>query len=177
MALPDSFKTVPGTPIIWGQTGASGVTLVLSFNGLADGVARMGAVADLGASWDVDYSVMLVCEPTSAPAAGTRVDLYLPCTHSTSYYPNEITGSDATWPTSDSNEDEHALQLGAPACSLIATADARAQVQAPVLWRPSGRYVVPVVDNNLGVAFKTDGTPANNTSRVILIPLTVQVTD
>lgn len=177
MALPDSFKTVPGTPVIWGQSGASGVTLVLSFNGLADATARMGAVADLGASWDMDYSVMLVCEPTSAPTAGTgRVDLYLPCTHSTSYYPNEITGSDAAWPA-DSNEDEHALQLGAPVCSLIATNDARVQVQAPVFWRPTGRYVAPVVDNNLGVAFKTDGTPANNTSRVILIPLAVQVTD
>lgn len=176
MALPDTMKITPGTPVIWGQSGASGVTLTLSFNGLADGAARMGAVADLGASWDMEYSVMLVAEPTSAPTAGNRVDLYLPCTHSVSYYPNEITGSDGAWPA-DSNEDEHALALGAPACSLIATNDARVQVQAPVIWRPSGRYVVPVVDNNLGVAFKTNGTPADNTSRVILIPLAVQVVD
>lgn len=177
MALPDTIKTVPGTPIIWGQSGATGVTLVLSFNGLADGTARMGAVADLGASWDQEYSVMLVVEPTSAPTAGTgRVDLYLPCTHSASYYPNEVTGSDAAWPA-DSNEDEHALQLGAPACCLIATNDARVQIQAASFWRPAGRYVVPVVDNNLGVAFKTDGTPADNKSRVILIPLAVTVTD
>lgn len=176
MALPDTFKTVPGTPIVWGQSGAAGVTHVLSFNGLADGAARMGVVADLTASWDMEYSVMLVCEPTSAPTAGNRVDLYLPCTHSTSYYPNEVTGADGAWPA-DSNEDEHALQLGAPVCSLIATNDARVQVQAPVIWRPSGRYPVPVVDNNLGVAFKTDGTPADNKSRVILIPLAVQVVD
>lgn len=176
MALPDTFKVTPGTPVVWGESGASGVTNTLSLNGLADGAARMGAVADLGASWDVEYSVMLVVEPTSAPTAGNRVDLYLPCTHSTSYYPNETTGSDGAWPA-DSNEDEHALQLGAPVCSLIATNDARVQVQAPVIWRPSGRYVVPVVDNNLGVAFKTDATASDNKSRVILIPLALQVVD
>jgi hypothetical protein len=176
MALPDTIKTVPGTAVIWGQASATGVTNVLSLNALADGTARMGVYADLGASWDMEYSVMLVVEPTSQPTAGTRVDLYLPCTHSLSYWPNEVTGADAAWPA-DSNEDEHALQLGPPACSLISCNDDRVQVQAPVFWRPTGRYVAPVVDNNLGVAFNTDGTPADNKSRVILIPLTVTVTD
>ena len=177
MALPDTIKTVPGTPVIWGEAGASGVTLTLSLDALADATARMGAVADLGASWDMDYSVMLVIETGTAPAAGTRVDLYLPCTHSTSYYPGGVTGSDGAWPA-DSNEDEWALQLGAPACSLLATNDGNVtQVQAAALWRPSGRYVVPVVDNNLGQAFRDQATASNNTSRVILIPLAVQVVD
>jgi len=177
MALPDTFKVVPGTAVIWGEAGAAGVTHTLSLDALADGTARMGAVADLGASWDMDYSVMLVVETGTAPTVGTRVDLYLPCTHSTSYYPGGVTGSDAAWPA-DSNEDEWALQLGAPACSLIATADGNVtQVQAPVIWRPSGRYVVPVVDNNLGQAIRDQATAANNTSRVILIPLALQVVD
>ena len=177
MALPDTFKVVPGTAVVWGEAGAAGVTLTLSLDALADGTARMGAVADLGASWDMDYSVMLVVETGTAPTAGNRVDLYMPCTHSTSYYPGGVTGSDAAWP-GDSNEDEWALQLGAPACSLIATNDGNVtQVQAPVLWRPSGRYVVPVVDNNLGQAFRDQATASNNTSRVILVPLAVQVTD
>lgn len=176
MPLPDTIKSVPGTPFVWGQSGATGVTHVLSLNGLADGTARMGAVVDLGTSWDQEYTVMLVVEPTSAPTAGNTVDLYLPCTHSTSYYPNEVTGSDGAWPA-DSNEDEHTKQIGAPACSLIATNDARVQVQAASFWRPAGRYVVAVIDNNLGVAFKTDGTPADNKSRVFLIPLITTVTD
>lgn len=177
MALPDTIKWVPGTPIVIGQPGASGVTHDLTLNGLADGAARMSEVIDLGASWDMDWTVMIVAEPTSAPTAGTgRVDVYLPCTHSTSYYANEITGSDAAWPA-DSNEDEHALQLGAPASSLIATNDARVQVQAPRLWQPTGRYVVSVYDNNLGVALKTDGTATDNKSRVILTPLVATVTD
>lgn len=177
MALPDTFKVVPGTPIIWGEAGASGVTHTLSLDALADGTARMGAVADLGASWDMDYSVMLVVETGTAPAAGVRVDLYLPCTHSASYYPGGVTGSDGAWPA-DSNEDEWALQLGAPACSLIATAYGNVtQVQAPVIWRPVGRYVVAVVDNNLGQSFRDQATASNNTSRVILVPLQVQVVD
>lgn len=177
MALPDSIKVSPGTAIVWGEAGASGVTHTLSLDALADGAARMGAVADLGASWDVWYSVMLVVETGTQPTAGNSVQLYLPCTHSTSYYPGGVTGSDGAWP-SDSNEDEWAKQLGAPVVSLIVTADANTvQVQAPVLWRPRGRYVVPVVDNNIGLAFRDETTATDNGSRVILVPLIESITD
>jgi len=177
MALPDYFKIEPGTAIIWGEAGASGVTHTLSLDALADGVARMGAVADLGAVWDEEYAVMLVIETGTAPVAGARVDLYLPCTHSASYYPGGVTGSDGTWP-GDSNEDEWAMQLGAPVVSLIATADGNVvQVQAPVIWRPTARYVVPVVDNNLGQAIRDETTATDNDSRVILTPRRLLVQD
>lgn len=177
MALPDYFKIEAGTPIVWGEAGASGVTHTLSFDALADGVARMGAVADLGATWDEEYMVMLVVETGTAPTAGNRVDLYLPCTHSTSYYPGGVTGSDGAWP-GDSNEDEWAPQLGAPVVSLIATNDGNTtQVQAPVIWRPAARYVVPVVDNNLGQAVRDEATASNNDSRVILVPRRLLVQD
>ena len=177
MTLPDYFKIEPGTAVIWGESGASGVTNTLSFDALADGTARMGAVADLGAQFDEEYMVMLVIETGTAPAAGNRVDLYLVTTHSASYYPGGVTGSDAAWP-SDSNEDEWALQLGAPVCSLIATNDGNTtQVQAPVIWRPTGRYVVPVVDNNLGQAIRNQATNSDNASRVILVPRRLLVQD
>lgn len=177
MTLPDSLKVVPGTPLIWGEDGGSGVTHTLALDALADGAGRMGDVADLGASWDAEYAVMLVVETGTAPTAGNRVDLYLPCTHSTSYYPGGVTGTDGAWPA-DSSEDEWALQLGAPVVSLIATNDGNVtQVQAPVIWRPSGRYVVPVVDNNLGQALRDQATASDNTSRVILVPLVAQVVD
>ena len=177
MALPDYFKIEAGTPVIWGEAGGSGVTHTLSLDALADGTARMGAVADLGAAWDEEYSVMLVVETGTAPTAGNRVDLYLPCTHSTSYYPGGVTGSDGAWPA-DSNEDEWALQLGAPVVSLMATNDGNTtQVQAPVIWRPAGRYVVAVVDNNLGQAFRDQATASNNASRVILTPRRLLVQD
>lgn len=177
MALPDTIKYVPGTPVIWGENGATGVTLVLTFEALAAGSARMGAVADLGASWDMDYMVMLVIETGTAPTAGTRVDLYLACTHSTSFYPAGVTGSDAAWPA-DGEEDEWALQLGAPVVSLMATADGNAiQKQAPVIWHPSGRYVVPVVDNNMDQAVRDETTATDNDSRVILVPLVATIAD
>lgn len=176
MALPDTLKVVPGTAVVWGEAGGSGVTLTLSLDALADGTGRMGAVADLGASFDQEYMVMLVVETGTAPAAGARADLYMACTHSTSYYPGGVTGSDAAWPA-DSSEDEWAVQLEY-VCSLVATNDGNVtQVQAPVIWRPSGRYVVPVVDNNLGQAFRDQATASNNTSRVILVPLVATVTD
>lgn len=177
MTLPDTIKTVPGTPIIWGEAGASGVTHTLSFDAMADGTAKMGAVADLGASWDMEYSVMLVVETGTAPAAtGVTVDLYFAVTHSASYYPGGVTGSADVWP-GDGNEDEWAKQLE-HVMSLVATADGNVtQVQGPRIWRPSGRYVVPVVDNNLGQAIRDQATASNNTSRVILIPLVMTVTD
>lgn len=177
MSLPDYFKIEPGTAIIWGQAGASGVTHTLSLNGLADGSARMGAVADAGAQFDEEYMVLLAIETGTAPEAGSTVDLYLPCTYSTSYYPGGVTGSDGAWP-SDGEEDEWSLQLGAPVVSLIATNDGSVlQVQSPVIWRPAGRYVVPVVDNNLGQAIRNEGTPANNDSRVILVPRRLLIQD
>lgn len=177
MALPDYFKIELGTAIVWGEAGASGVTLTLSLDALADGTARMGAVADLGAQWDEEYLVMLVIETGTAPTAGNRVDLYLVSTHSTSYYPAGVTGSDGAWP-GDSNEDEWALQAGPPVVSLIATNDGNVvQVQAPVIWRPAGRYVVPIVDNNLGQAIRDEATATNNDSRVILVPRRLLVQD
>jgi hypothetical protein len=88
-----------------------------------------------------------------------------------------VTGSDGAWP-SDGNEDEWAVQLGWPVTSLLATNDGNTtQVQNPVIWRPSGRYVAPVVDNNLGQGFRDQATAANNTSRIILVPLREAVVD
>lgn len=177
MALPDSFETAQGTPVIWGESGASGVTNTLSFDNLLDGTARMGAEVDLGANWKQRYRVELWIETGTAPTAGNRVDLYFACSYDGTNYPHaEITGSDGAWP-SDSNEDEHAVQLEYIG-SLIATNDGNTvQKQAPWIWEAKGRYVVPVVDNNLGQGVRDEATATNNDSRVILIPLNDQVVD
>lgn len=177
MALPDYFKVEPGTAVIWGEAGASGVTNTLSLDALANGSARMGAVKDLGTEWDQDYMVMMAIETGTAPVAGNTFELYLACTHSTSYYPGGVTGSDGAWP-SDGNEDEWRPQLGAPVVVLVVTNDANVlQVQQPVIWRPAGRYVVPVVDNNSGQAIRDEVTATNNDSRVILVPLRSLIQD
>lgn len=177
MALPDYFKIEPGTAIIWGQPSASGVTNNLTLDALADGSAREGVYADLGAQFDEEYSVQLIVETGTAPTAGTRVDLYLVCADATSRFPAGLTGTDAAWP-GDGNEDEWAAQLGAPVLSLIATNDGNIIQRTPaVIWRPAARYVCCVVDNNLGQAFRDEATATNNDSRVIIVPRRLLIQD
>ena len=170
MALPDSFKVSQGTAIIWGQSGATGVTNTLSLNNLADGTARQGASVDLGSDWDRDYAVYLIIETGTAPTAGNTVDLYLIGSRDGSEWPAKVTGSDAAYTlgTSDAN----LRQAGPAVTSLVATADANTVLrQAPVIWRPTSRYVVPIVDNNLGQSTRNETTATDNDSRVILVPL------
>ena len=178
MALPDFLRQALGTAVIWGEAGASGVTKTLTFEALAAGSARMGASADLGALWDQLYFLMLIIESGTAPTAGGTVDLYMACSRDGTTFPGGVTGSDGAWP-SDGNEDEWAKQLdGNFALSLKATNDGNVvQVQAPILWRPSGRFVAPVVDNNMDQAIRDEVTATNNDSRVILIPLQLSIED
>jgi hypothetical protein len=174
--LPDSFKVSQGTAIIWGEAGASGVTHALSFDALANGAARQGLSADLTENWDRDYAVYLIIETGTAPTAGNTVDLYLVNSRDGSEWPAKVTGSDGAYTlgTADAN----LRQAGPAVTSLVATADAdTVLIQAPVVWRPIGRYVAPIVDNNLGQAIRDEATATNNGSRVILIPLVDKVVD
>ena len=176
MALPDSFKVSQGTAIVWGQSGASGVTATLSFNALADAAARMGASVDLGSDWDREYAVYPVIETGTAPTAGNTVDFYLVCSHDGTNWPAKVTGSDAAYTlgTSDAN----LRQAGPPVTSLIATNDGNTVLrQAPVIWRPQGRYVTPIADNNLGQAIRNETTATDNDSRLIIVPLIDKVID
>ena len=176
MALPDSVQIEQGTAIIWGESGASGVTRTLSLDALANGAARMGQAADLGADFEDEYLVYLLVETGTAPTAGNTVELYLLSSYDNSTWPAKVTGSDGAYTlgTSDAN----LRQAGAPVISLVATNDGTTVlVQAPVIWRPRGRYVVPIVDNNLGQAFRDETTATDNGSRVILVPRRIVVND
>lgn len=169
MALPDFARIEQGTPIIWGVSGASGVTHALSVDGLANATARMGAAADLGAYWDDEYLVYLIGETGTAPTAGNTLDLYLVCSYNNTTWPAKVTGSDGVYTlgTSDAN----LRQAGPPVVCLIATNDGTTTlVQAPVIWRPTGRYVAPILDNNLGQALRDETTATDNDTRVILVP-------
>lgn len=179
MALPDSFKQAQGTAVIWGESGATGISLTvtktLSLDALADAAGRMGASADLGALWDREYLLWLIVETGTAPTAGNVVELYMACSPDNTNWPGKVTGSDAAYPTTVANNKK---QLGAPACILVATNDGTTVlVQQPVIWRPSGRYVAPVVVNLLGQAFRDEATAANNDSRVVLYPLLSTIED
>lgn len=172
MALPDYFKRQHGTAVVWGHPGGAGVTANLSLNNLANNVSRMGVAADLGSPWNQMQAVWLYIETGTAPTAGNAVYLYLSCARVASgEWPGGVSGLDADYQTTQADNDEHLKQLGNPVIVLPATADANTvQRQAPVFWMPQGPHVVPVVYNRLGVATRNQGTPANNGSRVIMIP-------
>lgn len=177
MALPDYVKIEPGTAVVCGEAGATGVTVTLSFDGLASGSAIMSAVIDFGAQFDEEYSVIAAIESGTAPTAGGAIDVYIPCTHGTAYYPGGVTGSAGAWP-GDGDEDQWAKQLGPPVTSVIATNDANVlQVQAAVIWRPTARYGVVVVDNNWDQAVRDETTATDNDSRVILVPRRLLIQD
>jgi hypothetical protein len=178
-ALPDYAKVEFGTAVVWGEAGASGVTLTMTLDALASGSARAGAVADLTATPDEEYCVVAAMESGTGPLAGNTIDVFLPTTHSTSYYANGVSysGSDTAWPV-DGNEDEHKLQIGFPVVSVVSTLETNTlQTQAGVIWRPAGRYCYAVVDNNWPQAIRDETTATNNDSRVILTPRRFLVQD
>lgn len=176
MALPDYLEVTQGTAIIWGEAGASGVTATLSLDALADGTARMGAKVDLGASQSEEYLLIVRIETGTAPTAGNTVEVYLASSHDDSVYPGGVTGSDAAYTLGTSNI--NLKRLGVPAAVLIASADANTTLtQAPVIWRPRGRYVAPVVVNRLGQAIRDEATATNNDSRIYLIPRRYTIND
>ena len=175
MALPDYIDLTQGTAIVWGEAGASGVTHTLSVDALANGSARMGASADLGADFAERYLLYILVETGTAPTAGNTVDVYLQFSFDGSTWPAKVTGSDGAYTlgTSDAN----LRQAGTP-YSLIATADANTiLVQSPFIITPRGRYVVPILDNNLGQAIRDETTATDNGTRIILVPLRAKILD
>ena len=176
MALPDYIEATQGTAIVWGEAGASGVTATLSLDALANGAARMGAAVDLGANFADEYIVELRVETGTAPTAGSTVELYLLSSTDNTNWPAKVTGSDGAYTlgTSDAN----LKQVGSPVVTLVATNDGNTVlIQSQSIWRPRGRYVVPIVDNNLGQAFRDETTATDNGSRVILTPRRIVIND
>jgi len=176
MALPDYVEITQGTAIVWGESGASGVTATLSLDGLANGAARQGASVDLGANFADEYIVELRVETGTAPTAGNTVELYLLSSTDNSNWPAKVTGSDGAYTlgTSDAN----LRQAGPPVATLVATNDGNTVlIQTQSIWRPRGRYVVPIVDNNLGQAFRDETTATDNGSRLMLTPRRTVIND
>lgn len=165
-------KTLGGTPIVWGQPSAAGVTNNITLEALAAGSARMGVYADLGEYWDEDHLLEAIMESGgSAPTAGANADVYLVWSRDGTTWPGGVSGADAAWPA-DGDEDQWAKQLGAPAISVVSTNDAdTAQKQQPVVIRARARYVTVVVDNNWDQALRDNATSTDHASRVKLTPI------
>lgn len=176
MALPDYIAKTQGTAIVWGESGGTDVTHALTCDALANGAACQGTYADLGANWDQEYAVYLIGETGTAPTAGTTLDAYLVSNYKTTDFPAKLTGTAGSYTlgTSDAN----LRQAGPPVVSLIATADGnQALEQAPSVWRPRGRYVAPILDNNLGQALRDRATASDNLTRIVLVPLRDTIID
>lgn len=177
--MADQAKLVKrqGTPIVFGEAGASGVTKTLSLDGLAAGSARMSASFDLGADVPDEVIVEARMESGSAPTAGGAIDVYIAWSSDNSNWPGGVTGSDGAWP-SDGNEDEWAKQLGPPVLSVIASNDGTTiQRQGPRRIPAKARYGVVVVDNNWDQALRDETTATDNDSRVVITPFDTVAVD
>jgi hypothetical protein len=138
----------------------------------------MGASADLGAQWYEEQFVWLIIETGTAPTAGNTVELYIACSHDNTNWPGQVTGSDAAYPATPTSVANNKKQLGVPVSVLIAIASGNAVLkQQPVIWRPQARYVAPVVINLLGQTIRNETTPADNDSRVVIVPRRLVIQD
>lgn len=182
MALPDYIEQKLGTSLVWGQSGGTSPTVgyALSANNLLSGVAQNGTKAYLGDNWAQEWLVTLIVELGTAPTSGGTVDLWIPCSYDDSAWPTGLTLTSGS-PTDGAftlNSDANLRNLGSPVSVYVATGAAtQAAVVQPVIWRPRGPYVCPVIDNNMSQALRNQTPAYDNKTRVILTPLRSVIND
>jgi len=154
-----------GTPTVWADTtdyaGDGGTrTHQIDLTSLADGAARQGAKADLGATRAERYAVTLCIEMAVAPVSGAAIDLYWAASlHATAatMNPGGCSGVDAAYTGTAGDSMDDSLNQLIPIGSLYLTADATTLLQAMTFSLfPPHRYGMPVVDNNGGQAMHSD---------------------
>lgn len=174
-----------GTPVCWADTsdynsGNSGITRThqIDLTSLADGAARQGAKADLGANRAPAYAVKVCIEMDVAPTAGRCVEVYWSSSYSaTAATGNDggssVTGADAAWVPGGGAEadiDEFKRQLILIGI-VVLTADAASTYQVALInsaFCPPTRYGQVIVKNDGGQAFEGDAVEMF----VALIPIT-----
>lgn len=154
-----------GTPVVWaditdyaGDGGAR--THQIDLTDLADGAARQGAKADLGATRAKQYTMTVCVEMAVPPASGAAVDIYWASSpHATAgtLNPGGCSGADAAYTGSagDSLDDSLMQLLPLGGMSLTSDADPVLQTYTVTLFPPH-RYGMPVIDNNGGQAMHSD---------------------
>lgn len=152
-----------GTPIVWansGDYGGADRTHQIDLTSLADGAARQGAKADLGAARAGRYRMIVWIEMDVAPASGAVIDFYWAASpHATAgtENPGGASGADAAYTGTAGDSLDDSLKQLIFVGSLVLTADAATVVQRMVFtFTPPLRYGMPVVDNNGGQAFEGD---------------------
>lgn len=177
-----------GTPICWADSSDynsanSGITRThqIDLTSLADGAARQGAKADLGATRAPGYAVKCCFELDVAPTAGTKWEVYWSSSYSgTAGTGNDggssVTGADAAWTPGGGAEadiDEFKRQLIMIGVMTL-TADAAATYQVATInsyFCPPTRYGQPIVKNDAGQAAEGDAVEMY----IALIPITENV--
>ena len=154
-----------GTPIVWADAtdyaGDGGTrTHQIDLTSLADGAARQGAKADLGATRAKHFSVTVCVEMAVAPTSKDAVDVYWAASpHATAatLNPGGCSGADGayTGTTGDSMDDSLMQLIHLGSISLTADPDPALQTQTFTLF-PQHRYGMPVIDNNGGQAMHSD---------------------
>lgn len=156
----------PGTGITWKDSGGS---FVISLNALGSGILRQGGKSATLVDGTYGYPEILVItlliQFNGTPTAGNTVDLYLGWSgSSTAATDNDsnLTGADGTMTSAD------VLKMLGYAGSLVASANIGGSVnqQTTLVVKPRRQYVIPVIDNESGVALKASA----NVSVVTMTP-------
>ncbi len=126
----------PGTAKQWLHSGGD-EPLILT--GLADDAARQGDALDLGASFSEVYGYALVAKPDAAPTLGSLIRLALGMSADGTLWPGGLTGVDGAL-ADPAKRISQLLELR-PLVLIDTTGPQSVQGS----FRPSGRYVAPVV--------------------------------
>jgi hypothetical protein len=129
-------KIEPASAKQWLHT-AGDEPLVLT--SLADNAARQGDSLDLGASFAEEFGFMLVAKPNAAPTLGALIRIALGFSADGTLWPGGLTGADGS--LADPVKRIGQLQELRPLVLIDGTAAQAVQGK----FRPSGRYVAPVV--------------------------------
>jgi hypothetical protein len=172
MALPDDIRLVEGTPFVWGEVGATvmglSVTKALAVDALASDAAQQGVYADLAdgnSRLPIWLLVYIAVETGSAPNANTSVAAYLGFARDTTNFPGGMTGANGSYTIADR------VQLGVPANIFVATATGNlTRTQQPSWIRVKGRYVAPMMHNQMNVAIRDETTASDNGSGIVVVP-------
>ena len=192
MALPDSYKMVPGTPIVAADTtdhspaANSNIgtrTDQIDCTNLAAGAARQSDKIDFGSSYDVEYVLAAAIEWETSPevAAGETVDFYIGWSNNATAgtgNPGGLGGADAAYTGYSGGSLDDSLPalhyLGTMVQDNVINTDDPQVNTAIATFTPRARYGTLVVHNNAAsAAFHSDMVETS----FAFTPITMRVED
>lgn len=166
MALPDRIKFVPGTALVFSNSGEyspadagqpTGTNADIDLGELANGVCKQSVKLDLGsANLDVQWEMRAYIEYHSAPTAGGVINFYLGFSSDATAgedNPANLAGTDSAFEGygADAASGIEALEQLDYIGSLVVTADADLQVSPKWIFVPKSRWCCLVVENQSSV--------------------------